>query len=412
MQGGDGNDELVHAYEFFDDFFHYGQMTNGGPGDDTLTGLGEGGEGNDTLRALPGRRAGLDGGPGNDRVEGGDADDTLAGGPGTDHVVSGGGRDTLLFTDDIDAEHDPAVIFSAENGGEGGRVGEHDTYEGVFTHIRGDDAPGSSLTGNGLGNEISGFGTLRGLAGDDELTGGYSLFAENHDTLIGGPGDDLLDSGDLNGESDTLDGGEGDDRLVAWDAADEEGTDYERDLAPTRDELACGPGKDRIDIDSIDPRPADCEIVAIVGVRNSTITGSATDDVLPGFNGDGDADRIFGRDGDDLIDGLNGPDRLYGEDGDDRLTGESANPGPLNRSSGNDDRLFGGNGADHLIGGYGNDRLSGGRGADRFSGGDGNDLLSARDGTRDKVRCGRGRDRVIADRGDSVARDCEVVRRR
>ena len=410
--GGDGDDTIVHDYEFFDELFHYGFLTSGDAGNDTIFGIGEGGEGNDTLRALPGKRASFHGGPGDDRIEGGALDDTLAGGAGSDHIASGGGRDTLVFVDDKDFDADPPVVFSAETGGAGGRTGENDTYEGVFTHIIGDDAPGSALTGNHLRNEIRGLGTLRGLGGDDDLHGGYLNFADNHDVLIGGPGHDNLDDGDLNGASNTLDGGDGQDVLTAYDVAEESENTAEREMAPTRDELSCGPGKDRVEIDSADPRPGDCEIFALVGFRGSVITGTQSDDVLPGFAGDGAADTIFGLDGDDLIDGLDGRDTLYGQDGNDRLKGEKADPGPQGDPAGQADVLSGGNGDDHLAGGYGNDRLTGGRGRDRLDGGAANDTVNARDGTRDKVRCGPGRDRVSADRADSVARDCEVVSRR
>ena len=67
---------------------------------------------------------------------------------------------------------------------------------------------------------------------------------------------------------------------------------------------------------------------------------------------------------------------------------------------------------DTFIGGPGNDTIIGGPGRDVLIGGPGNDVLSARDGQRDRIRCGPGRDRVIADRFDVVARDCELVSRR
>jgi hypothetical protein len=44
--------------------------------------------------------------------------------------------------------------------------------------------------------------------------------------------------------------------------------------------------------------------------------------------------------------------------------------------------------------------------------GTGNDRIAARDGTRDTIRCGPGRDTVVADRKDVVAWNCERVRRR
>ena len=44
-------------------------------------------------------------------------------------------------------------------------------------------------------------------------------------------------------------------------------------------------------------------------------------------------------------------------------------------------------------------------------GGFGNDVIVARDGQVDRITCGAGRDRVVADGSDIVGDDCEVVRR-
>jgi hypothetical protein len=73
------------------------------------------------------------------------------------------------------------------------------------------------------------------------------------------------------------------------------------------------------------------------------------------------------------------------------------------------DRMFGLGGNDWLRGLGGDDLLDGGRGQDRVSGGPGNDLVRARDGARDRVYCGAGRDRVIADALDRPYKDCETV---
>jgi hemolysin type calcium-binding protein len=54
--------------------------------------------------------------------------------------------------------------------------------------------------------------------------------------------------------------------------------------------------------------------------------------------------------------------------------------------------------------------LAGGRGRNRLYGGPGNDRLNIADGRKDTARCGRGRDRVRADRGDTL-RGCERVTR-
>jgi hypothetical protein len=65
------------------------------------------------------------------------------------------------------------------------------------------------------------------------------------------------------------------------------------------------------------------------------------------------------------------------------------------------DTLRGTAGADRLYGRAGNDALFGMAGADYLNGGAGKDRFS----------CGAGRDTVVAERGETVARDCEVVRR-
>ena len=75
------------------------------------------------------------------------------------------------------------------------------------------------------------------------------------------------------------------------------------------------------------------------------------------------------------------------------------------------DSVIGGRGNDVLLGGAGNDRISGGPGSDLIAGGGGRDVIRVRDGVVDRVGCGPGRDRVIADPQDDVGGDCEVVQR-
>jgi Ca2+-binding RTX toxin-like protein len=100
-------------------------------------------------------------------------------------------------------------------------------------------------------------------------------------------------------------------------------------------------------------------------------------------SGTANADTLTGTSRSDTLRGLGGNDLLRG------LAG--------------DDRLFGGAGADRLVGGPGHDQVHGGPG---------NDRLETRDGQRDTVDCGAGRDVVIADQLDLVAKNCENVRRR
>jgi Ca2+-binding RTX toxin-like protein len=76
--------------------------------------------------------------------------------------------------------------------------------------------------------------------------------------------------------------------------------------------------------------------------------------------------------------------------------------------SGND-RIAGTGAENHLNGGAGDDMVAGGRGSDELTGGTGNDFISDRDGSVDKISCGPGADRVLADLTDAVSADCESV---
>jgi hypothetical protein len=74
------------------------------------------------------------------------------------------------------------------------------------------------------------------------------------------------------------------------------------------------------------------------------------------------------------------------------------------RASASGWRIAGGPGDDLLVGGAANDVLDGGPGRDVLAGGAGDDVLLARDGAVDRVRCGAGLDRVVADRRDRRSR--------
>jgi gametolysin peptidase M11/hemolysin type calcium-binding protein len=106
--------------------------------------------------------------------------------------------------------------------------------------------------------------------------------------------------------------------------------------------------------------------------------------------------RVRGSNRADVLTGT----RLFGLGGNDVL-----------RGSGGRDVLFGGGGRDLLLGRPQADRLHGGTGRDLLQGGAGHDTLLSRDGAPDRLRCGAGRDVVVVDRLDAVARDCELVKR-
>ena len=102
-------------------------------------------------------------------------------------------------------------------------------------------------------------------------------------------------------------------------------------------------------------------------------------DVLNGI------DNVDGTDGDDVLIGDSGWNQLRGLGGDDQLDGREAT-----------DRLEGGDGFDVLEGGAGDDDLRDGASGDRLSGGDGDDRFQLPQHSDADVRCGAGRDHLVA----------------
>ena len=103
------------------------------------------------------------------------------------------------------------------------------------------------------------------------------------------------------------------------------------------------------------------------------------------FIGDPGVNYFYGRGGDDYLDGVGGRDLLNGGPGDDTiLTGK--------RKAGASKKRAKKNGAD-------------------VKAGRGNDIVRSRNGRVDRIHCGKGKDSVVADRGDKVReRNCETVK--
>jgi Ca2+-binding RTX toxin-like protein len=145
--------------------------------------------------------------------------------------------------------------------------------------------------------------------------------------------------------------------------------------------------------------------------------GTNGPDTLRGTNG---ADTLVGVGGNDELYALGGRDTLLGGPGKDVVLG-----GNENRAFGSDKNLAagpgndvvgGGNGSDNVVGEAGNDLMSDGQveydqSKDILSGGAGNDAIIVVNSPafEDIVTCGSSFDRLIADRKDVVAPDCERV---
>ncbi|HEX8648337.1 MAG TPA: calcium-binding protein [Thermoleophilaceae bacterium] len=219
-------------------------------------------------------------------------------------------------------------------------------------------------------------GAIHGGPGDDVISGAAHL--------AGGPGDDVLVAG--TGPTELL-GGDGRDRLVGGPDADALRGD---DSVPASDTIDGGAGKDTVSwsthsvpvaVDLADPAPdgAAGEGDELTDVEN--VRGGRSDDLL---RGDGGRNSIDGGRGDDVLRGRGGADELDGGSGDDRAYGAT-----------------------------GNDTLRAESGYDSVDGGDGGDTISFTSDsvhTTDRVRCGRGRDRVDDPQAsDYVPPDCERV---
>ena len=276
---------------------------------------------------------------------------------------------------------------------------------------------GMTLTGDdgadSLKNSTSTPSTLSGGDGNDSLEGGSGNDTlrgnQGVDSLSGGAGDDLIDvRGD---RSDIVTCGAGDDTVRADGSdlvdADCETVDRGGAPPPPPPEPTSGPSPTAgallgpVETGTLDTGA--CAIDKLGTPDDDRIGGTRFGDNLFGLQGN---DVLNGKANDDCLFGGVGSDRLAGAAGDDRLLGDDANAAV----AGND-RLFGNAGNDLLVGGPGRDRLRGGAGRNRLRGGLGNDRLNAVNGKRDRVNCGRGRDRARVDSIDRT-RGCEQIRRR
>jgi Ca2+-binding RTX toxin-like protein len=274
------------------------------------------------------------------------------------------------------------------------------------------------------------------------------------DDLVGGPGNDTLDGGGLDGSIDTLAGGPGQDTFIgnATDtvtyATDADGVDV------TLDDVANdGPEGEGDNVGAamrgVIGGSGDDSITG--GAGSNTLNGGEGSDILAGGGG---SDHLSGEAGNDVldggagnvdrIDGGAGADELRGGDGIDDLldyqsrvnavgvsidgvtndgeVGEQDNAvsgfEDIRTGDGNDvvvgsendenisgelgdDEIDGAGGTDVLVGGDGNDRIDGGGGNDSISGEDGDDVASGGAGA-DVIQGSSGNDELMGGTGDDL----------
>jgi Ca2+-binding RTX toxin-like protein len=185
--GGRGNDRLVGN--------DLDNRLDGGKGDDVI----EGWEGNDDLMADYGA----------DRIDGGDGDDVIDDGDGRDEVHGGPGDD------EVDSSHWLRADPDTYDGGPGvdtiSYAGQRWPFVGVtvdFDGVADDGAPGEN-------DSLTAFETLVGTNQDDVLTGD----AEEN-MIVGLDGADVIDSVDGVSGNDWVDGGDGEQDVCRTDSGD------------------------------------------------------------------------------------------------------------------------------------------------------------------------------------------------
>jgi len=273
----------------------------------------------------------IDGGKGNDVLQGSDSQaDKITGGIGNDWISGLGGNDQL-YGDDGDDK-----IW----GGAG-----NDTIEGG----EGND----EIYGN------AGSDKLYGGAGDDTFHLDGDVIGSNSRVVKLGDGSTVAVSiGGLAGTDDIVTGGAGFDRIVL-DRGDKDGYVHDTYSAPSYmsgvEAIDGTSGRDVIIVDE--------NYMSDAAGGGIIITGGTGEDTLGGGAG---SDTITGGGDNDLITGLGGDDTLYGNEGNDEIWGGAGN-----------DVIDGGAGNDTLYGNAGNDRIVGGDGDDKiiYTVGDGSDYI-------------------------------------
>lgn len=274
IYGGGGDDDISGGPNGND-------VICGGPGDDAI----HGGRGFDFLFGGAGNDK-LFGETGSDMLEGEGGDDQLSGFKGADHLHGGEGEDSLLG-----AKGPDALDGGAGNDFVGGQQGSDSLEGGAGDDRLLGDKGNDDLEGGG-GNDL-----IEGGAGDDaHLDGGPGT-----DTIFGGAGTDNADGGSGDGDivrgdagTDSLSGGPGGNDIVSYASATRGG--IEVDLGSHR---AKGDGHDSL------------------GEFEDVVGSPQPDSIV----GDGEANRLDGGVGDDMLQSGGGGGEALGGPGSDTCVG-------------------------------------------------------------------------------------------
>ena len=248
------------------------------------------GDGNDRIVGGFGVQNDIFGGAGNDNLSGGILSDTIAGGDGADLINGGAGDDFLDGGSGGDNRDRLAFFFAQETTGV-----VVDMVAGTSTGSAGNDTfvNFEQVAGSNFADIItgdSGDNFLFGLGGGDTLLGG-----EGNDGFEAGDGDDTV-MGEAG--NDFIDGGLGDDTLNGGAGVDT--VSFSSPAGGVSVDLAAGTAIGGTGSDTL------------LGIEN--VNGTSFNDAIVG---DGGANRLWGRRGDDEMTGGAGPDTfifIAGED--------------------------------------------------------------------------------------------------
>ncbi len=430
----DGNGQPDHQVDDTVTFlvnFEIALSICGGPGKDKIGGgdgadllVGDGELNNSTLVCEENGVAGgadddtdtISGEGGDDTIYGNDGPDILAGGSGSDHIYGGN------FEDEIVGGIGPDFLYG-QNGNDGISGGpefdpcpddDHDdcTAGGdAVDYMEGGDGD-DSMEGDHGDDEMHGGGdndTMVGGLGDDEMHGDTGI-----DNLFGNEGDDVINGGDGDDDAyggtgdDDMSGGAHDDDLVGEEGDDEIDGDGGRDvILGDLGVINRDPSTDP-NVSNFDPSAGK---LLVELVKSAGVPPAGHDDI----NGGPEPDRIWGQEGDDQIDGDGGDDVIQGNSGNDGIRG-NAGGDEIFGNDGND-TIYGdaapgdvngaSDGVDTIRGGNDADTISGNAQGDRLFGDAGNDTIfgdadaevCADDGN-DFIVAGSGNDLVFGNSGD------------
>jgi Ca2+-binding RTX toxin-like protein len=283
IKGTPGNDRIVGKKA--------SDVIWGGGGDDTISG---GPNGNDTICGGPGNDT-IDGGRGYDSIFGEGGNDDLEGGTGSDLVDGGEGYDIVSGSKGADSLYgggDDDVITGFKGPDKLGGGGGNDYIDGQQGSDKIDGDGGNDKLLGDKGND-----QIEGGVGDDHIEGGPGDDSDleggsGADEVFGGAGTDHADGGAGDGDivrgdagTDTLVGGEGSGDIVSYASATRGGV-----IVSLAADKAKGDGHDDLS-----------------GFED--VVGSPEGDMIVG---DGQANRIDGGVGDDMLESGGGGCQAFG----------------------------------------------------------------------------------------------------